>query len=165
MKYRYSLFFSIVSVLIFTGCRTREKVCSTKAYKETFREVQNEIAENGYRLYDSKRSLDIDGTTQNTYKFQDTNGNTLEFTVMYRMKNDDDIYYVENVQVDGCVTSNGNDYDKLCGSESPIYKIEKINKDEKISHISAGKTVLFVVVGVPIIIVGLLFGIGLLTSL
>lgn len=109
-------------------------------------------------MYDTKRSSDIDGSKQDTYMFKDTVGNTMEYTVNYRVKNDDDVYYVEDVRVDGCITSDINAYDKMCGSDSPVHKIEKLKKDEKISHVSAGKTI-FMVAVLPILITVGLFGI------
>lgn len=58
----------------------------------------------------------------------------------------------------GCVTTDGKNYEKLCGIESPVNKIEKLEYDKKISHVSAGKTIFFLV-GVPAIIVAGLVGI------
>ena len=151
MKYKL-LCLAILATITLTGCRTSERVRSTKAYKEAVMDVQKEFAKEGYQLYDTKRTSDIDGSKQDTYKFRDTVGNTMEYTVNYTVKNDDNVYYVENVQVDGCMTSNINDYEQMCGSDSPINKIENLKKDEKISHVSAGKTIFFLV-GLPAIIV------------
>lgn len=157
MRYK-SLLLLVIGMVALTGCRSSEKVRSTKAYKEAVKNVQIELAEKGYRLQDTKRSSDIDGTKLETYILQDTNGNSMEFSVGYRVKNDEDVYYVEDVHVDGCKTSNGNVYEDMCGYDSPIYKIEKLKKDEKISHVSAGKTIFFLV-GLPILITGGLFAI------
>ena len=154
----YPLLLLFTSILLFSSCRTSEKVTSTKAYKKAISEIQSELSVEGYQMYDKQNSADIDGSKQDIYKFRDTTGNTMEFKVMYYVKNDDDVYYVENVQVDGCSTSDNKAYESLCGNESPIYKVEHLKKDEKISRVSAGKTIFFLV-GLPFIIVGALFGI------
>lgn len=150
------LMFALLALL--TSCRTSEKVRSTTSYKKAVAEAQRELATDGYLLYDTKQSSDIDGTRHDIYKLKDTLGNTMEYNVTYNVKNDDDIYYVENVQVGGCVTTDGKNYEKLCGIESPVNKIEKLEYDKKISHVSAGKTIFFLV-GVPAIIVAGLVGI------
>lgn len=147
---------ALLCSVFFAGCKVSERVSSTKAYKQAVKEVQDEFASEGYRLSDTKRSSDIDGTKQDIYKFQDTVGNTMEYTVSYKVNNDDDVYYVENVQVGGCVTSNMDAYERMCGSDSPINKIEKLSKDEKISHVSAGKTIWWLV-GFPLVVTAGLF--------
>ena len=156
---RCSTLLLITTILLFSGCRTSVKVTSTKAYKKAISEVQSEFSAEGFQMYDTKRSADIDGSKEDVYKFRDTTGKTMEFTVTYNVKNDDDVYYVENIQVDKCITSDNNDYERMCGDESPIHKVEHLKKDEKISRVSAGKTVFFLV-GLPIIIVVGLFAVA-----
>ena len=77
----------------------------------------------------------------------------MEYTVSYKVNNDEDLYYVENVHIEGCTTSDINAYERLCGSDSPINRVEKLKKDEEIKQVSAGKTV-FWLVGFPFILLG-----------
>jgi hypothetical protein len=81
-------------------------------------------------------------TTIDNYVFVDSTGSTLSFNVAYELKESSDNYlYVENVNVVGCTTSKPDNYEKLCGDESIIRKLNSIEKNDKVSVDDDGKTI------------------------
>lgn len=80
-------------------------------------------------------AMDNDYVTTDKYTFLDTNGNLMSYSVSYNLKESDDsvkIFYVTNVNVSQCETSNPQYYSNLCGSYSPIRSIEMTPKNTKI---------------------------------
>lgn len=76
-------------------------------------------------------SEDKNETTIETYSFSDTIGNTVNYSIAYKMKESHDgISYVENTDVISRVASNPNQYDKVFGVNSPVNKLQNIPKND-----------------------------------
>ena len=100
-------------------------------------------------------------TTVDNYTFADSKGNTVSYSVSYELKDArDNILYVENTHIVGCATNNPNEYELLCGTNSPINKINKIEKTDSVYIYSKGKTIWFVI-AITIATLALLALIGL----
>ncbi len=83
--------------------------------------------------------------TQDTYKFTDTLGNTMNYSVLYLLKQSNDgVSYVEDIEICGCETSNPQDYNELCGNQALINRIKEIPKDQQIQVLSTGNTIVAV---------------------
>ena len=87
--------------------------------------------------------LDNNYITSDTYSFADTLGNTMNYTVSYQLNKStsnefyydfayDGFYYVTNLQVTGCKTSNPKEYERLCGKYSPTKKITYLYPDKSV---------------------------------
>ena len=96
--------------------------------------------------------------TQDTYRFADTLGNTMNYSVTYSAKQTTEgIPYVENLELCGCETSNPKDYEKLCGNESVVKQINDVPRDLKVEKMNVMNTTLA--------ITGITVGLSLLISL
>lgn len=96
--------------------------------------------------------------TQDTYRFADDDGNTMNYSVSYSAKQTDSgIPYVENVEVCGCETSNPKDYERLCGNESIVKQINLIPKDQEIKQMD--------IMGTTLVVSGIAVGATLLITL
>lgn len=96
--------------------------------------------------------------TQDTYRFADTLGNTMNYSVTYSAKQTTDgVPYVENLELCGCETSNPKDYEKLCGNESVVKQINDVPKDQKVEKLNVMNTTLA--------ITGITLGLSLIISL
>ena len=96
--------------------------------------------------------------TQDTYRFADAEGNTMNYSVSYSAKQTSDgIPYVENVEICGCETSNPKDYESFCGKESFVKQINNVPKDQEIKQMNVMNTTLAVS--------GIAIGVTLLFSL
>lgn len=83
--------------------------------------------------------------TQDTYRFSDGEGNTMNYTVSYSAKQTENgAQYVENIEVCGCETSNPKDYEKLCGNESIVKQINSLPKDQEINKMNVMNTTMAV---------------------
>ncbi len=87
--------------------------------------TDNDIYVSGYS--GTQAVLDNDFVTKNRYTFTNREGNTLSFDVSYKLGvgkiDDSNIYYITDLTVPRCETSNSQDYNQLCGNNSPIYSI------------------------------------------
>lgn len=83
--------------------------------------------------------------TQDTYRFADEEGNTMNYSVSYSAKETiDGDPYIEDIEVCGCETSNPKDYEKLCGNESIVKQISSLPKDQEIKKMNVMNTTLAV---------------------
>lgn len=90
--------------------------------------------------------------TEDTYTFADSLGNTMNYSVSYEAKQTrDGVVYVENIDLCGCEVSNPKEYDKLCGVESPIRRINDMPRDQQIQMVNTTNTTL-TIMGVSIAI-------------
>ena len=64
-----------------------------------------------------------------TYKFENDNGDKLQFQVQYMVKEDKNNVMLAEISTTGCETTNPKAYDNLCGSKSPIKSIDNIPPD------------------------------------
>lgn len=88
-------------------------------------------------------AMDNNYITQDTYRFADSIGNTMNYSVSYQAKQTQEgISYVERVELCGCETSNPKDYEKLCGNESAVKQINELPLDQKVEKVNVPNTTL-----------------------
>lgn len=110
-------------------------------------DTKNEVTVTGqsyskYTGYGTK--MDNNYVTSDVYRFADTLGNTMNYTISYQLKEKDRLYYVTNLNVKGCETSNVKELNKLCGSNSPKQIIETLPQDTSVSLYDEVKTYLLI---------------------
>ena len=134
------------------ACTGPMYVTSVPSYNNTIYDVMSALESQGYTF--TGREHEIRNTTRqstppfegnvnssnwipleyvnvDTYRFADSTGNTMSFTVEYRSSSDhtNGTIYYSDVQTAGCSTSNSEDYERLCGDRSPIRMFDTIKKD------------------------------------
>ena len=151
MMNRQWILLFVVAVFL-CGCTSTYKVISNAALESELKMVEVEMRSYGYypvgKNTDTRNELtvigqsyfDNDYITSNTYSFSDTVGNTMKYTISYRLWQQDSFIYVSNVEVKGCETSNINEYNKLCGKDSPKRRIEMLVSDSEVELYDASKT-------------------------
>ena len=158
-----------------TSCMDTYYVTKKTTFDGTIRSVQSQLANQGFNSTGSNTNTHNEaivtgvsyskysgfGTamanlfiTQDTYRFADSLGNTLSYSVLYSAKQTSKgESYVEGVEVCGCESSNPKDYERLCGKESTIKQINTISKDLQIERLNVMDTTIAIT------------GIGLMLSL
>ena len=169
----------IISVLIgLSSCMDPYYVTKKTTFDKIIDSVKMQMSKDGYKLIgintEAKNDVFVEATSysrysgygtklgnnfvaQDTYRFVDTLGNTLNYSVVYSPKqNSDGSLYVKNVSVCGCETSNPNDYEKLCGNEFLVELINGMPRDQEVEKVNVMNTVLAVTGGalllLPIIV-------------
>ena len=138
----------IICCFTFSGCYTTHSVISKTSLDETIDNVAIELRSRGYYLVgtstDTKNEVTVTGHSEygtfmvnnyinsDIYRFADTLGNTMNYTLSYWLKNNNKFYYVTDLQVKGCETSNPKEYRNLCGSTSPTKLITNLSPDESV---------------------------------
>ena len=147
-----------------TSCMDTYQVTKKATFDRTIQSVQSQMAQNGFSSTGSstntRNETVVTGVsyskytgygsamannfiTQDTYRFTDTLGNTMNYSVSYSAKQTKDGEpYVENIEVCGCETSNPKDYEKLCGRYGLVNKINNIPKDQTIEEVNVLSTTL-----------------------
>ena len=138
--------------LVMAACTGPMYVTSVPTYNKTVDDVVAAIEREGYtftgKKHDHRNELRhetpaFEGNPNSsswipnellnydTYSFADTDGNTMSFSVQYRLSNDhtNGTVYYSDVETDGCFTSNSKHYELLCGERSPIRMLDTIQKD------------------------------------
>ena len=97
--------------------------------------------------------------TNDTYHFADTLGNTMDYSISYQLNHKGDFYFVRDLQVNGCKTSNVKDYNRLCGSNSPTKTINTLPLDSQVELYDETKTYLMIggvllVLCIPVLFLG-----------
>lgn len=140
------------------------QVTKKTTFDRTIQSVQSQMAQNGFSSTGSSTNTRNEtvvtgvsyskytgyGTamannfiTQDTYRFTDTLGNTMNYSVSYSAKQTrEGVPYVENIEVCGCETSNPKDYERLCGKYGLLNKINNIPKDQTIEEVNILNTTL-----------------------
>lgn len=109
-----------------------------------------------YTGYGSK--MENNFVTQDTYRFADEEGNTMNYSVSYSAKQTKEgVSYIEDIEVCGCETSNPKDYDRLCGNESLVKQINSLPRDQEIKQMN--------VMGTTLVVSGVAVGISLLITM
>jgi len=149
------LFGLIICCFTFSSCYTTHKVVSKTSLDRTIDNVAIELKSKGYyptgTSIDTKNEVTVTGQsyskysgygtrldnnyiTSDTYSFADTLGNTMNYTVSYQLNKStsNGFYYVTNLQVTGCETSNPKEYERLCGKYSPTKKITYLYPDKSV---------------------------------
>ena len=150
----------------FTSCMDTFYATKQSTFDKTIASVQGQLATEGLKSVgsssDTKNNLYASGTsysrytgygtkmennfvTQDTYRFADDEGNTMNYSVSYSAKQTSDgVPYVENIEVCGCETSNPKDYERLCGNDSFVKQINLIPKDQELKQMNVMNTTLAV---------------------
>jgi hypothetical protein len=138
-------------VALLTSCTTTKYGMTKATFEETVEEVKYKVQEKGYYLSsenigtgisaaftntrDAKNSVwdaDLANAKANVYHFEDSAGNTFEFTVGYNEALSGNTMYLLDATVLSCQTSNPKDYMSLCGKQSAVNAIEVIPKDKPV---------------------------------
>ncbi len=81
--------------------------------------------------------------TQDTYRFADSLGNTMNYSVSYQARRTaQGEAFVENIELCGCETSNPKDFERMCGDESVVKQFNSLPKDQMVKRINAINTYL-----------------------
>lgn len=139
-------------------------VTKKSTFDAAIKSVQTQMADQGYYLNGSSTNTrneavvtDVSysqysgyGTamvnnfiTQDTYRFVDSLGNTMNYSVSYQAKQTKDgTQFVENVEICGCETSDPKEYEKLCVQEAKVKHLNDLPKDQKIKMPNVTNTLL-----------------------
>ena len=177
------LFILIICCVTFSSCYTTHNVVSKTSLDRTIDNVAIELKSNGYypvgTSTGAKNELTVTGHSEyatfmvnnyinsDIYRFADTLGNTMNYTVSYQLNKTSDVFYHDSVydgfyfvtelQVTGCETSNPKEYEKLCGEYSPTKKITYLYPDKSVEVINKRETLSGVVLTTAICtIIGLI---------
>ena len=155
------------AVVLLSSCTTTYPVTSRSTFDKTIDEVKSDLAKQGYApsgsSTDTKNNVYVEGTsysrytgygskmandfvTTDTYRFSHEDGSTMSFSVSYKANQDPTkgLIYVTEVSTAGCETSNAKQYDVLCGSNSPIKKLNTLPQDASIEKTDVMGTTLLV---------------------
>ena len=151
-------------VFSLTSCTTTYSVTSKASLDKALDNVAIELRSRGYypagTSTDTKNEVTVTGQsyskytgygtrmdnnyiTSDTYRFSDTIGNTMNYTVSYQLRNQGNFVYVTDLQVKGCETSNVKEFANLCGSSSPTKIIENLPQDSSVELYDESKTYVF----------------------
>lgn len=154
-----------LGTLILASCTNTRYVTAKSTFDQTVNEVKSDLAQRGFApsgsSTDTKNNVYVEGTsyskysgygskmandfvTTDTYRFTNDEGNTMNFSVTYKAKQNGNLIYVTDVSTAGCETSNAKQYDSLCGSGSPIKKLDKLPQDATFEEIDVMGTTLAV---------------------
>lgn len=141
----------MVSVALMTSCTTTRYGMTKATFEETMDDVKSQVHEKGYYLSsenigtsiseaftntrDAKNSIwdpDMANAKANVYHFEDSVGNTFDFTVGYNEALSKNVMYMLDATVLSCQTSNPKDYVSLCGKQSPVNSIKVIPQDKPV---------------------------------
>ena len=174
---RKVLFFLFFGILFgFSSCVDTYYVTKKSTFDTAIQSVQAEMAQKGFTYIgtttNTRNETVVTGVsyskttgygtamannfiTQDTYKFSDSLGRTMNYSVSYQKgETKEGLPYVDDVSVCGCETSVPVDYVKLCGKESEVYQLNDLSKDQKIERVNTLKTTM--AFSVPAVFVSLL---------
>lgn len=159
-------------MLMLTSCYTTTNVISKQTFDNAIKETENSINQMGFYknsestatnsnvtstsgiiympnvgyipYHDEKK----DETTIDNYSYTDTLGNTVNYSIAYKLKeSSDNILYIENPNIVSRTTSNPNQYDKFFGPDSPIEKLKDIPKSDSVSLYDEDRTLVGILLG------------------
>ena len=153
-------------LFFFTSCMDTYYVTKKSTFDTAIQSVQSQMATHGFSSTGSNTNTRNEAVvtgvsyskysgygsamannfiTQDTYRFADSLGNTMNYSVSYQAKQTNEgIPYVENIELCGCETSNPKDYDRLCGNDSFVKSINNVPKDQKVEEMNVINTTLAV---------------------
>jgi len=164
------ILYTIIAAALFTSCTTTVPVTSKIAFDSAVAGVQEDLSTKGYtpsgvqnstqnNVYVSGVSysryngygtaMSNDYRHTDTYTFtNDSTGNTMNYSVQYGYKktSDDRLYYVTDVRVVGCETSNPKEYTDVCGPNSKIVSLNDLQKDTKVEVYDAVGTTSLIII-------------------
>ena len=159
------LFSLLLMVVLFgmTSCKDTFFVTPRTTFDRSIKEVQYQLAEQGYDLSGTSTNtrneavvtgqsysevgygfmMENNFITQDTYKFTDSLGNTMNYSLSYQAKqSDDDVPYVDHVALCGCETSNPKDYERMCGDAAVVKQLNNMPQDRQVKVLNKTKTYL-----------------------
>lgn len=105
-----------------TSCMENYYVPSVSAYHNSIRSLTSQMADQGYEYTGYETSyeklmqrISDKGYRASTYRFADSLGNTMQYSVVFREKKDGREERVYGVDFCECKVSNPKDYERLCG--------------------------------------------------
>lgn len=133
----------LLAAVVFTGCTSTQYVISVDNYTNRIQNVKNNLSAQEYELSGHQKenssntvvtgvsysttagygtAMDNDHFTYDHYTFSNRNGDKVEINLKYRIRYSEysDINYMQSVELLGCETSNANDYNRICGSNSVV---------------------------------------------
>ena len=146
-----------------TSCMDTFYVTQRTTFDRSIKEVQYQLAEQGYDLSGTSTNtrneavvtgqsysefgygfmMENNFITQDTYKFTDSLGNTMNYSLSYQAKqSDDDVSYVDHVELCGCETSSPKDYERMCGDAAVVKQLNNMPKDRQVEVLNKTKTYL-----------------------
>lgn len=171
MKKYVIIYFAFCSFLM-AGCYSTVNVASKERFDNAISSTTEKLNQMGYRKTGASTGKNTDvtrsegfvympnvgvlpysdekknETTIDYYSFVDSNGNSLNYSVAYELKESHDkIWYMENANVVGCATSNPDQFESLCGDNSAISKISYLEKSDTVSVYDDESTISVVFVG------------------
>ena len=171
------IFLLFIGCFVFIGCSSPYSVTSSDFFAKEVVKANSEIIEMGYQLSgtetNTKNNLYVKGTSYtpvsgygtamgndfvaiDKYKFTDSKGNTMSYTVSYKLieEEDVDVISVWNVGIQQCETSNPQDYMRLCGSDSPIKKLTNLPKNIDVGYSEVNSPYSWLIVSGILIAIG-----------
>ncbi|MBP5341775.1 MAG: hypothetical protein J6Y52_05405 [Bacteroidales bacterium] len=168
MKTKSFLMLMIASAaVILSSCTTTYPVTARSTFDKTVEEIKSDLAKQGFApsgsSTETKNNVYVEGTsysrysgygskmandfvTTDTYRFSHEDGSTMSFSVSYKANRDETkgLIYVTEVSTAGCEASNAKQYDALCGSNSPVKKLNALPQDAFIEKTDVLGTTLLV---------------------
>ena len=123
------LFILLVVVFIMTSCLENYYVSSETTFKNAIRSVQSQMATLGYEYkgfesYFDKGQASLHGVQQaNTYRFADSLGNTISFTIVFAEKPYGKVNHVFDFEFCDCEVSDPKDYELFCGDVGMVRRM------------------------------------------
>ena len=163
MRKLFPLIFLLMVMFGMTSCKDAFFVTQRTTFDRSIKEVQNQLAQQGYELSGTNTNtrneavvtgqsytdmgygfmMENNFITQDTYKFTDSLGNTMNYSLSYQAKqSDDDVSYVDHVELCGCETSNPKDYERMCGDAAVVKQLNNMPKDRQVKVLNKTKTYL-----------------------
>ena len=160
MRKLFSLTLMVV-LFVMTSCMDNIYMTQRTTFDRSIKEVQNQLAQQGYDLSGTSTNtrneavvtgqsytdvgygfmMENNFITQDTYKFTDSLGNTMNYSLSYQAKqSDDDVPYVDHVELCGCETSNPRDYERMCGDAAVVKQLNDMPKDRQVKVLNKTKT-------------------------
>lgn len=154
-----------MSALALASCTNTRLVTSRTTFDRTVGEVKSDLAKQGFApsgsSSETKNNVYVEGTsyskytgygskmandfiTTDTYRFSSEDGTTMNFSVSYKARQNGNLVYVTEVSTAGCETSNAKQYESLCGSNSPVKKLDSLPQDASFEETDVVGTTLLV---------------------
>lgn len=170
MKHRIALLTAAMAAVLATGCTQMRDVVSMGGYERTVAQMTSDMERQGYRQTGaeskSANEISVDKTItyynhgresgysqkmknnlyyHNVYTFADSVGNQATVTTIYKPAKAGETVYLEEYELEGCKTTNPNDYARVCGQEGPVKRnLQQLERDTTVKDLDVLLTTLLV---------------------
>ena len=156
------LFLCLAALFLFSSCMDTKYVTKKSTFDQVITQVSDEMSQQGFDLSGSSSETKNDlvvlrtshteesgyGTelannfvTRDTYRFTNATGHSISYTVSYMLRETKKgEQYVDAAEIAACEVSDPSDYEKMCGSNSPIYQVNDMEKNLAIKVRNGKKT-------------------------